>query len=296
MSKQHSKVDKFYHKYKISQYLEMQSSKKITLNGQGMLKVLDQKAFRLKKTKSVISSNLTLEWSEYGDLWATIKKFENDSVVYGLPFHHTIVVMDGNNYLLLIYSKTLKSHRVIMGGGKEVNRTLRISYYPNNIYFPLGSDSIYNPLVLTESAEIVDNTKVIKVEPTKSVFIPKPEDINIQSASNAYWNWVGSDREGQFIRLIGSSSLEYDIAGFYIKDVISGESYVYTNTSFVVEFPVIANFVYCPFIRKDNIEYRGKVSTFREFEPELDVNPDRITIYDTEVYVQIISNLDWVIS
>lgn len=296
MSKQHSKVDKFYHKYKISQYLEMQSSKKITLNGQGMLKVLDQKVFRLKKTKSVISSNLTLEWSEYGDLWATIKKFENDSVVYGLPFHHTIVVMDGDNYLLLIYSKTLKSHRVIMGGGKEVNRTLRISYYPNNIYFPLGSDSIYNPLVLTESAEIVDNTKVIKVEPTKSVFIPKPEDINLQSASNTFWNWVGSDREGQFIRLTGSSSLEYDIAGFYIKDVISGESYVYTNTSFVVEFPVIANFVYCPFIRKDNIEYRGKVSTFREFEPELDVNPDRITIYDTEVYVQIISNLDWVIS
>lgn len=296
MSKQHSKVDKFYHKYKISQYLEMQSSKKITLNGQGMLKVLDQKAFRLKKTKSVISSNLILEWSEYGDLWATIKKFENDSVVYGLPFHHTIVVMDGDNYLLLIYSKTLKSHRVIMGGGKEVNRTLRISYYPNNIYFPLGSDSIYNPLVLTESAEIVDNTKITKVEPTKSVFIPKPEDINTQSASNAYWNWVGSDREGQFIRLTGSSSLEYDIAGFYIKDVISGESYVYTNTSFVVEFPVIANFVYCPFIRKDNIEYRGKVSTFREFEPELDVNPDRITIYNTEVYVQIISNLDWVIS
>lgn len=274
----------------------MQSSKKITLNGQGMLKVLDQKAFRLKKTKSVISENLTLEWSEYGDLWATIKKFDSDSVVYGLPFHHTIVVFDGNNYLLMIYSKTLKSHRVILGGDKEVNRTLRVSYYPNNIYFPLGSNSIYNPLVLTESAEIIDNQSLRKVSLGDKMFIPKPEDVTGHSASNAYWNWVGSEREGQMIRLVGSSSLEYDIAGFYIKDIISGESYVYTNSSFIVEFPIIANFVYCPFVRKDNAEYRGKVSTFREIEPELDVNPDRITIYDTEVYVNIISNLDWTIS
>lgn len=296
MSKQHSKIDKFYHKYKISQYLEMQSSKKITLNGQGMLKVLDQKAFRLKKTKSVISENLTLEWSEYGDLWATIKTFDSDSVVYGLPFHHTIVVFDGNNYLLMIYSKTLKSHRVILGGGKEVNRTLRVSYYPNNTYFPLGSNSIYNPLVLTESAEIIDNQSLRKVSLGDKMFIPKPEDVTGHLASNAYWNWVGSEREGQMIRLVGSSSLEYDIAGFYIKDIISGESYVYTNSSFIVEFPIIANFVYCPFVRKDNAEYRGKVSTFREIEPELDVNPDRITIYDTEVYVNIISNLDWTIS
>lgn len=296
MSKQHSKIDKFYHKYKISQYLEMQSSKKITLNGQGMLKVLDQKSFRLKKTKSVISENLTLEWSGYGDLWATIKKFDSDSVVYGLPFHHTVVVFDGNNYLLMIYSKTLKSHRVVLGGGKEVNRTLRVSYYPNNIYFPLGSNSIYNPLVLTESAEIVDNQSLKKVSLGDKMFIPKPEDVTGYSAPNAYWNWVGSEREGQMIRLVGSSSLEYDIAGFYIKDIISGESYVYTNSSFIVEFPIIANFVYCPFVRKDNAEYRGKVSTFREIEPELDVNPDRITIYDTEVYVNIISNLDWTIS
>lgn len=292
MSKQHSKVSELYHKYRISQYLEMQSSKEIALNGQGLIKVMEQRSFRLKKSKVVISDNLTLEWSEYGDLWASIKKFETDVVVYGLPFKHTIVVFDGDNYLLLIYSVNLKSHRVVMGGGKEVNRTLRVSYYPNNIYFPLSSGSIYNPNVVTLSAEIVLGTRSIEVPSTKKVMIPKDNS----QASNTFWNWVGSDKATQIIRLVGQSNLPYDIAGFYVKDITTGESYVYTNSFFIVEFPIIANFIYCSFVRKDNIEYRGKVNVFREFEPELDVIPDRITIYDTEVYVQIISNLDWVIS
>lgn len=227
---QHTKISAPTHNYHKSPGINDPVEQGMSMNAMGLKTLLSQNQVRLAIGHLQVDSDFLISWSNYGDIWMTFDSFhEMDITVVGLPFKQSIMFVDGQNYIIIIYSEFYDNYRVIMSGTKLVPGTLRLSQCPHNGFFNVREYCDFDDRVI---ATLTDNGTNILIQGSLS-----------------------SD-------LTGDGSKAIDLRGFYVQSLTKGEIERYDDSNFVITLSK-DDYVIVPFVHIDGEEYRGNALTYK---------------------------------
>lgn len=241
---QHNKIVNQYHSYKMSGYFDILTSRKFLLSGLGLKKVIAGADSEFKRTNLKLDENMSISWSDYGDLWITLNSYSGtDVIVSDLPFKHTICSFDGTNSIMFIYSSIYDSHRVVLNGGKVVNTTLRISYYPNNAMFPLKQGALYSRAI-----------KMISALSTQSGVILKSSYPESPTERGFYYKVIANPK----------------VTTSWYKDQAS------VDFILSVDYDKSSKLIFCPYVIYQGKEFKGNLYQVKDSYQDTDVSTLRV--------------------
>lgn len=142
---QHTKIKYKTHPYLLSSLIKMESDNKLSLTGIGQHNILQPLPVNLN-IQTLIYEDVTFYWSTFGDLWIKLGVVNNQEFVTNkFPFKQSFLFSCDGFVIALLYSGTLKTHKVLLLGSEvQVNSILRFELFPNRDYYPIHQGEYYH--------------------------------------------------------------------------------------------------------------------------------------------------------